>query len=88
MAGALGWYWYLSDRLEGRQQLRATLNVADRAGDITPAARGRTLQAMAMVERPGACVVHPVPSARRRPEKAWRCSRLPANRSPPRCHTC
>jgi tetratricopeptide (TPR) repeat protein len=35
--------------------------VADRAGDITPAARGRTLQAMAMVERPGACVVHPSP---------------------------
>jgi hypothetical protein len=61
LAGALGWFWYLGDHVEGRHQLRETLALADHAGNVAPAVRARALQAMAMVERPGACVVHPSP---------------------------
>jgi predicted ATPase/DNA-binding SARP family transcriptional activator len=61
LAAALGWFWYLGDHVEGRNQLREMLRVAQGGGTPTPTTRARALQAVAMVERPGACVVHPDP---------------------------
>lgn len=61
LAGALGWFWNLDDHVEGRHQMRETLRAADRADDIAPGVRARVLQAVAIVERPNACVVHPSP---------------------------
>ncbi|MCO1659719.1 BTAD domain-containing putative transcriptional regulator [Pseudonocardia humida] len=57
LAGALGWFWHLGRHVEGRQVLRrlAALDCAD------PAARARMLQAVSLVERPRACLVHPAP---------------------------
>ncbi|TCC44794.1 hypothetical protein E0H73_45320 [Kribbella pittospori] len=57
MAGALGLFWHLGRHLEGREVL-ARLLASDRG---TPAARARALQAVSLVERPRACLVHPSP---------------------------
>jgi predicted ATPase/DNA-binding SARP family transcriptional activator len=57
MAGALGLFWHLGRHLEGREVL-ARLLTSDRG---TPAARARALQAVSLVERPRACLVHPSP---------------------------
>jgi tetratricopeptide (TPR) repeat protein len=57
MAGALGLFWHLGRHLEGREVL-ARLLASDHG---TPAARARALQAVSLVERPRACLVHPSP---------------------------
>src|SRR4029079_12290205 len=57
LAGALGLFWHLGRRVEGREILR---HVADMPGGST-VARARALQAISIVERPRACLVHPSP---------------------------
>ena len=57
MAGSLGLFWHLGRHLEGREVLARLL--ASDAG--TPSARARALQAVSLVERPRACLVHPSP---------------------------
>ncbi|HEX6255833.1 MAG TPA: BTAD domain-containing putative transcriptional regulator [Euzebyales bacterium] len=56
LAGALGWYWYVGRQVDGRVQLRATL---DAVGAGSPAARARALQALSLALRPAGCIVHP-----------------------------
>jgi len=57
MAGNLGLFWHLGRHLEGRDVLTRLLE-ADRG---SAAARARALQAVSLVERPRACLVHPHP---------------------------
>ena len=57
MAGSLGLFWHLGRHLEGREILARLLE----NGDPSPAARARALQAVSVVERPRACLVHPSP---------------------------
>ena len=57
MAGSLGLFWHLGRHLEGREILARLLE----NGDASPAARARALQAVSVVERPRACLVHPSP---------------------------
>jgi predicted ATPase/DNA-binding SARP family transcriptional activator len=57
LAGALGLFWHLGRHVEGREVLRRLL--ATVSG--TPSARARALQAVSLVERPRACLVHPSP---------------------------
>ena len=57
MAGALGLFWHLGRHLEGRDLLARLLAKDDGA----PAARALALQAVSLVERPRACLVHPSP---------------------------
>lgn len=57
MAGALGLFWHLGRHLEGRELLGRLLA----AHPGTPAARAIALQAVSLVERPRACLVHPSP---------------------------
>ena len=57
MAGSLGLFWHLGRHLEGREILARLLG----NGDASPAARARALQAVSVVERPRACLVHPSP---------------------------
>jgi predicted ATPase/DNA-binding SARP family transcriptional activator len=56
LAAGLGWFWYLGDHDEGRRHLHALLDAVPGA---SPAVRGRAWQALSMVGRPSACVVHP-----------------------------
>ncbi|MBW0126643.1 ATP-binding protein [Pseudonocardia oceani] len=56
LAGALGWFWHLGRHIEGRAILRG---LPGEGG--SPAARARALQAVSLVERPRACLVHPSP---------------------------
>ena len=67
LAAGLGWFWYLGDHEEGRRHLHALL---DAAPDASPLVRGRAWQALAMVGRPSACVVHPSPTCARAAEQA------------------
>ena len=55
LAGSLGLFWHLGRHVEGREILRdlVTLPGGSRA------ARARALQAVSVVERPRACLVHP-----------------------------
>jgi predicted ATPase/DNA-binding SARP family transcriptional activator len=55
LAGSLGLYWHLGRHLEGRETLRAVLALPGGS----PHARARALQAVSLVERPRACIVHP-----------------------------
>jgi predicted ATPase/DNA-binding SARP family transcriptional activator len=55
LAGALGWFWYLGDHEEGARHLHRLLTTPDVPDDV----RGPALLAVAMVERPSACIVHP-----------------------------
>src|SRR4051812_29513078 len=55
LAGALGLYWHMGRHLEGRETLRAVMAVPGGS----PRARGHAMQAVALVERPRACLVHP-----------------------------
>src|SRR3954453_5871472 len=55
MAGSLGMYWHMGRHLEGREVLRRVIALQG-GSDI---ARGRALQAVSLVERPRACLVHP-----------------------------
>lgn len=57
MAGALGLYWHLGRHLEGRETLARLLE----PGAGSPGPRGLALQAVSLVERPRACLVHPSP---------------------------
>jgi predicted ATPase/DNA-binding SARP family transcriptional activator len=57
MAGSLGLFWHLGRHLEGRELLARLL--AAHAG--APPARASALQAVSLVERPRACLVHPSP---------------------------
>ncbi len=57
MAGALGLFWHLGRHLEGRELLGRLLD----AHTGTPPARASALQAVSLVERPRACLVHPSP---------------------------
>ncbi|HEX8082143.1 MAG TPA: BTAD domain-containing putative transcriptional regulator [Jatrophihabitans sp.] len=56
-AGALGLFWHLGRHLEGRELLSRLLAL----GNGSPSARARALQAVSLVERPRACLVHPSP---------------------------
>ncbi|HET9421357.1 MAG TPA: BTAD domain-containing putative transcriptional regulator [Nocardioides sp.] len=58
MAGALGLFWHLGRHLEGRELLTRLLS-SDGASDTGAAARASALQAVSLVERPRACLVHP-----------------------------
>lgn len=57
LAGSLGLFWHLGRHVEGRELLRALV----RADNVSPEARARALQAVSLVERPRACLVHPNP---------------------------
>jgi tetratricopeptide (TPR) repeat protein len=57
MAGSLGLFWHLGRHLEGREVLANLL----RAPGGSAEARARALQAVSIVERPRACLVHPSP---------------------------
>ena len=54
-AGSLGMYWHMGRHLEGRETLRRVLALPGGS----PHARARALQAVSLVERPRACLVHP-----------------------------
>ena len=56
MAGALGLFWHLGRHLEGRQVLSTLLQLGG-----SERARAHALQAVSLVERPRACLVHPSP---------------------------
>ena len=56
-AGALGLFWHLGRHLEGREVLSRLLE----SGGGSPSSRARALQAVSLVERPRACLVHPSP---------------------------
>jgi len=57
LAGSLGMFWHLGRHLEGREVLSRLVST----GVGSPAARARALQAVSLVERPRACLVHPSP---------------------------
>lgn len=57
MAGSLGLFWHLGRHLEGREILARLLE----HGEASTRARARALQAVSVVERPRACLVHPSP---------------------------
>jgi predicted ATPase/DNA-binding SARP family transcriptional activator len=57
MAGSLGLFWHLGRHLEGREILARLLE----QGGASSGARARALQAVSVVERPRACLVHPSP---------------------------
>ncbi|MFC7495732.1 MULTISPECIES: AfsR/SARP family transcriptional regulator [unclassified Nocardioides] len=56
MAGALGLFWHLGRHLEGRDVLQRALALGG-----SQEARALALQAVSLVERPRACLVHPSP---------------------------
>ncbi len=68
MAGSLGLFWHLGRHLEGRDVLRRLLD----SGVGSPAARARALQAVSLVERPRACLVHPSPRCAQTAEESLR----------------
>ena len=55
LAGSLGLYWHMGRHLEGRESLRSVMALPGGSPD----ARARALQAVSLVERPRACIVHP-----------------------------
>jgi predicted ATPase/DNA-binding SARP family transcriptional activator len=57
MAGALGLFWHLGRHVEGREVLNRLIEAP--AG--SPLARARAMQALSLVQRPRACLVHPDP---------------------------
>ncbi|WP_392545272.1 ATP-binding protein [Oryzobacter telluris] len=57
MAGSLGLFWHLGRHLDGRETLDRVLRLEGGG----PAAVARALQAVSLVERPRACLVHPSP---------------------------
>ena len=68
LAGALGWYWHLGRHVEGREVLA---KVSAMPGG-SPLARARAQQAVSLVERPRACLVHPSPVCRAAAEESLR----------------
>ena len=61
MAGSLGLFWHLGRHLEGRETLARLLRDTTSVAGVAPHARARALQAVSLVERPRACLVHPSP---------------------------
>jgi len=57
LAGSLGLFWHLGRHLEGREVLAELLS----SSTGSDPARARALQAVSIVERPRACLVHPSP---------------------------
>ncbi|KRE55621.1 hypothetical protein ASG70_09890 [Phycicoccus sp. Soil748] len=57
MAGALGLFWHFGRHLEGREALARLLA----PGTGSEQAKAHALQAVSIVERPRACLVHPSP---------------------------
>ena len=55
LAGSLGLYWHLGRHLEGREMLQRVLALPGGS----PPSRARAMQAVALVERPRGCIVHP-----------------------------
>ena len=55
LAGSLGLYWHLGRHLEGREVLRRVMALSGGS----PQSRARAMQAVSLVERPRACIVHP-----------------------------
>src|SRR3954452_11164867 len=55
LAGSLGLYWHMGRHIEGREILRRVMALPGGS----PRARARALQAVSLVERPRACLVHP-----------------------------
>jgi tetratricopeptide (TPR) repeat protein len=55
LAGALGLYWHMGRHLEGREALRQVLTPPGGSAY----SRACALQALSLVERPRACIVHP-----------------------------
>jgi tetratricopeptide (TPR) repeat protein len=55
LAGSLGLYWHLGRHLEGREVLHRVMALP--VG--SPQSRARAMQAVSLVERPRACIVHP-----------------------------
>ena len=55
LAGSLGLYWHLGRHLEGREVLRRVMALPGGS----PQSRARAMQAVSLVERPRACIVHP-----------------------------
>jgi predicted ATPase/DNA-binding SARP family transcriptional activator len=55
LAGSLGLYWHMGRHLEGRETLRRVMALPGGS----PPARARAMQAVSLVERPRACLVHP-----------------------------
>ena len=55
LAGSLGLYWHLGRHLEGREVLRRVIALPGGS----PQSRARAMQAVSLVERPRACIVHP-----------------------------
>jgi predicted ATPase len=55
LAGSLGLYWHLGRHLEGREVLGRVMALPGGS----PQSRARALQAVSLVERPRACIVHP-----------------------------
>lgn len=68
MAGSLGLFWHLGRHLEGREVLA---NLLSGPGG-SPEARARALQAVSVVERPRACLVHPNPRCAETAEESLR----------------
>jgi predicted ATPase/DNA-binding SARP family transcriptional activator len=58
LAAALGWFWYFTSAREGVSELETMLTSATTGSRQT---RARALQALSVVARPGACIVHPDP---------------------------
>jgi tetratricopeptide (TPR) repeat protein len=55
LAGSLGLYWHMGRHLEGRETLRRVMALP--GGSLE--SRARAMQAVSLVERPRACIVHP-----------------------------
>ena len=55
LAGALSWFWQLGDHEEGRRYVERLLQ----ATDTDAYSRGRVLQALSIVGRPSAVILHP-----------------------------
>lgn len=68
MAGSLGLFWHQGRHLEGREVLADLLS----GEGGSPDARARALQAVSLVERPRACLVHPNPQCAEAAEESLR----------------
>ena len=67
LAGSLGLYWHLGRHLEGRLTLRQVLPLPGGTAE----ARARALQAVSLVERPRACIVHPSEQCAAAARESW-----------------
>ena len=61
LVAALGWFWYFASRPDGGSQVATVIGAAANGAD---GPRARALLAQSVAGRPGACIVHPHPTAR------------------------